>query len=196
LFRTSRLIPAAAIVVLAAFAILAWVFISQGTSGQMAEIGGPFTLQNGDGQTVTDRDLRGHYLLIYFGYTSCPDVCPTTLTQIANALDALGAKGRDVQPVFITVDPARDTPKVVHDYATAFSPRILGLTGTSGQIAKVAREYKVYYVAHTPADGKDYSVDHSSVVYLMGPDGRFIAPLRTDSAPDLAADIARHLAAG
>jgi protein SCO1/2 len=133
-------------------------------------------------------------MLVYFGYTHCPDVCPTTLIKIAAALQTLGPSGRQVQPIFITVDPAHDTPEVVGDYATYFSPRILGLTGSPTQIAAVEKAYRVYSSLHaTPAE-LDAAIDHSSVLYLMGPDGRFIAPIRTDGGPaDVAADLSQYL---
>lgn len=172
-----------------------WVYLSGAIGEQgIGGIGGPFTLENAAGQTVTDRDLRGRYLLVYFGYTFCPDVCPTTLNEVAGAMDALGKRADRVQPVFITVDPKRDIPKVVGDYVAAFSPRILGLTGSAEQIAAVAQAYRVYYAAQSSKDGGAYTVDHSSILYLMGPDGRFITPIRADqSAAEMAAEIGRHL---
>ena len=154
-------------------------------------IGGPFTLQNGDGATITDKDFRGKYLLVYFGYTFCPDVCPTTLGAVADAMDKLGPAAARVKPVFITVDPKRDTPAVVKQYAAAFGPNIEGLTGTPEEIATVAREYRVYYAEHRTGDGpNDYSMDHSSLLYLMSPDGAFIAPVRADlSGDEIAANL-------
>jgi protein SCO1/2 len=154
-------------------------------------IGGPFTLQDGDGKTVTDHDFRGKYMLVYFGYTFCPDVCPTTLNAVADAIDKLGPEAAKIQPVFITVDPKRDTPAVVKQYAAAFGPSIKGLTGTADQIAKVAKEYRVYYAEHRTGTGPDdYSMDHSSVLYLMGPNGTFVAPVRADqSGAEIAASL-------
>lgn len=158
-------------------------------------IGGPFQLVNGEGAPVSERSFPGKYMLVYFGYTLCPDVCPTTLADEANALDVLGAKGDRVQPVFITIDPKRDTPAVVQQYTASFSPRLVGLTGTQGEIAAVARAYRVYYAPHRTGPGPDdYTMDHSSILYLMAPDGRFVAPIRADQeGPAMAADIARHL---
>ena len=144
-------------------------------------VGGPFTLENADGQTVTDRDFRGKYMLVYFGYTYCPDVCPTTLNAVADALDKLGNKADRLQPLFVTVDPRRDTPAVMKQYTAAFTPRLEGLTGTPAEIAAAAKEYHVYYAEHRTGPGpNDYSMDHSSILYLMAPDGRFIAPIRAD----------------
>jgi cytochrome oxidase Cu insertion factor (SCO1/SenC/PrrC family) len=158
-------------------------------------IGGPFTLVDSAGHNVTDRNFRGKYMLVYFGYTTCPDVCPTTLADVASALDTLGARAAEVQPVFITVDPARDTPAVVGAYAANFGPRWVGLTGSADQVATAAHEYRVYYAKHRTGDGPlDYTMDHSSILYLIGPDGRFIAPVPADAPPAaMAGDIAQHL---
>ncbi len=188
------LLPTLAIIVVLVIGGGAWLYISQDVSAQIGGIGGPFTLIDGSGQTVTDRTFRGRFMLVYFGYTFCPDVCPTTLTTVAAALDRLGPQADQVQPLFITVDPARDTPKVMHEYTAAFSPRILGLTGSEQQIGAVARGYRVYFASHAAAGTSDYTVDHSSILYLMGPDGRFVAPLRTDqSAGALAAEIRKDM---
>ena len=167
----------------------AFIWLTQG--GTASFVGGPFTLADGAGRQVTDRDFRGKYMLVYFGYTFCPDVCPTTLNEVADAMDKLGPAAARVQPVFITVDPRRDTPPVVKQYTAAFTPKLVGLTGTQEQIAQVAKEYRVYYAEHRTGPGpNDYSMDHSSVLYLMGPDGTFIEPIRADGT---AADIATAL---
>jgi protein SCO1/2 len=168
-----------------------FVWLTQG--GTATLVGGPFTLEDGNGKQVTDRDFRGKYMLVYFGYTFCPDACPTTLNEVADALDHLGAKADQLQPIFITVDPKRDTPAVMKQYVVAFSPRLIGLTGTEEQIATVAREYRVYYAEHRTGSGpNDYAMDHSSVLYLMGPDGKFIAPIRSDEdGSQMAAELNR-----
>lgn len=133
-------------------------------------------------------------MLIYFGYTHCPDVCPTTLTKVAAALQTLGSRADRVQPIFITVDPRRDTPEVMGRYATQFSPRILGLTGSPAEIAGVEKAYRVYASPQSTPEQLDAAIDHSSILYLMGPDGIFIAPVRIDDTPaDVAADLARYL---
>jgi protein SCO1/2 len=170
-----------------------FLWLSRG--GTASLIGGPFSLEDGSNRQVTDRDFRGKYMLIYFGYTFCPDVCPTTLTDMADALDRLGPKADLLQPLFITVDPRRDTPAVVKQYAAAFGPRLIGLTGSPEQIAQVAKEYRVYYAEHRTGPGPgDYTMDHSSILYLMGPDGSFIAPIRADeSAAAMAAEIAKYV---
>jgi len=190
---SSRII--AAVVVVAALSAATVWFAKRGPAADFAggppHIGGPFTLVNADGKTVTDRDFRGKFMLVYFGYSFCPDVCPTTLNEIADAMDRLGPAAARVQPIFITVDPRRDTPAVIKQYAANFSPRLLGLTGTPEQIAKVAKEYRVYYAEHRTGPGpNDYSMDHSSILYLMGPDGQFIEPIPAeDSAAAIAAVI-------
>ena len=137
-------------------------------------IGGPFTLVADDGRTVTERTYRGKWLLVFFGFTHCKDVCPATLNTIAAALRQLGPEAAKVQPLFITVDPQRDTPQVLANYVKAFDPRIVGLTGTMNQIAAVAKEYKVYFSADETAQDRDYQVDHSAFVYLMNPQGQFV----------------------
>jgi protein SCO1/2 len=156
-------------------------------------IGGPFALVDGDGKVVTDRDFRGRYMLVYFGYTFCPDVCPTTLNEVAEAIEKLGPKATRVQPIFITIDPKRDKPEVVKRYVSSFGPSVVGLTGTQDEIAKVAKEYRVYYAEHRTGPGTDdYTMDHSSILYLIGPNGRFVAPIRADqNGEQMAADLAR-----
>lgn len=163
-----------------------------GKTGRAA-VGGPFTLENGTGQTVTDRMFRGKYMLVYFGYTYCPDVCPTTLNAVAEALEHLGGKADELVPVFITVDPQRDTPSIMKQYTAAFSPRLVGLTGSDANIAAVAKEYHVYYAVHRTGPGpNDYSMDHSSILYLMGSDGHFLAPLRADaSGAEIASELSK-----
>ena len=169
-----------------------YLFLSGDQPGALT-VGGPFALVDGDGRPVTDRTWRGKYMLVYFGYTFCPDVCPTTLSAVADALDKMGARADRVQPLFITVDPRRDKPAVVRQYAAAFGPRVIGLTGSPEQIAAVAKAYRVYYAEHKTGPGPDdYTMDHSSVLYLMGPDGRFVAPVRADQAgPEIAAALTR-----
>ncbi len=136
--------------------------------------GGPFALTASDGRRVTDRDFAGRFMLVYFGYTRCPDVCPVDLLVMAEALKALGPDAARIQPLFITVDPARDTPASLADYAGSFDPRILGLSGSEEEIAAALRAYKVHRVKYIPAGHpEDYGIDHSSLTYLMGPDGVF-----------------------
>ncbi len=155
-------------------------------------VGGPFTLVDGDGKTVTDQDFRGKWLLVYFGYTHCPDACPTALNDIAVTLDKLGARKADVRPVFITVDPERDTSAVMKDYVAAFDAPITGLTGTSDQLAEVEHEYRVYAAKH-PTEGGGYDMDHSSIIYLMDPDGRFVTAFTHENSPEEMAAKLRQL---
>lgn len=164
-----------------------------GPPGGGLTVGGPFSLRDGNNKVVTDRDFRGNYMLVYFGYTFCPDVCPTTLNNVADALDKLGAKAARVRPVFITIDPKRDTQTVVKEYAAAFGPKFVGLTGSQEQITAVAKAYRVYYAEHRTGPGpNDYTMDHGSVLYLMGPDGVFVAPVRAEQpGPEMAAALTK-----
>ena len=150
-------------------------------------VGGPFTLVHDHGKTVTDASFRGRWMLIYFGYTFCPDVCPTELQTIAAALDRLGPLAAKVAPLFVTIDPARDTPAALAEYVKLFDDRLVGLTGTEAQIATVAKEYRVYYARSASKESSSYLMDHSSFMYLVGPDGKFQALFRQGTAaPDLA----------
>jgi protein SCO1 len=156
-------------------------------------IGGPFTLSTPDGTTVTDRTYRGKLLLVYFGYTSCPDSCPTMLLDIAIALRELGPDAAKVQPLFITVDPQRDTPQVMQQYTQSFDPQILGLVGTPQQIAAAAQEYGVYYVRHGGSGINDYVIDHSTYLYVMDPEGKFVRAFQGDTSGERIADALRGL---
>ncbi len=164
-----------AVVAVAVLVVLAWhQFTAEQGSGPAVAIGGPFTLVDQHGQTVTDESLRGQHLLIYFGYTFCPDVCPTELQAMSQAVDALGPDGAEVTPVFITVDPARDTVEQMASYAPHFHPRLVALTGSEAQVAAAAKAYRVYYKKAEDDAASDYLMDHSSIIYLMGPDGAFL----------------------
>ncbi len=154
--------------------------------------GGPFALTASDGSAVTERTYRGKWLLIYFGYTHCPDVCPTTLSEMASALVRLDQKAGQVQPLFITLDPRRDTVDVLSGYVKAFDERIVGLTGTPQQIAAAARAYQVFYERVDRDDG-DYLIDHSSYLYVMDPDGRFKAAWPSDRSGDEMAEDLRAM---
>lgn len=165
----------------------------QAVQGTAASVGGPFELTDQYGHRHLDKDYRGRYMLIYFGYTNCPDVCPTTLSVMADAMDKLEGASRQIVPIFITVDPARDTPKVLKDYLSAFGPDFVGLTGPASSIAAVAKAYRVYVKAHEPVDGS-YAVDHSNTIYMMGTDGKFIADFDETLGPDgLAAAIRQRM---
>lgn len=202
----------AALAAIGAVAWIAWNSIEQprtaGAEGApavarpAASIGGPFQLLDHTGKSVTDADFRGRFMLIFFGYGNCPDVCPTELSTMAAALDLLGERAEMVQPLFVTVDPARDTPEFLAGYVANFHPRLVGLTGTAEQIARVAKAYRVYY-ARSPeasvapagkAETAEYFMDHSAFVYLMGPDGEYRAMFRRATSPKaMAATIAGFL---
>jgi protein SCO1/2 len=159
----------------------------------IADVGGPFVLTDQDGAARTQADYRGRYMLIYFGYTYCPDVCPLSLGVMNDALDKMGSKARAVTPIFITVDPARDTPKVLKTYVAAFGKNWVGLTGDAAAIATVTKEYRVYFKRQPLKDG-GYAMDHSSTIYLMGPDGRFITHYDESMGPDaLAQDLKKRV---
>jgi protein SCO1 len=165
----------------------------EGHSGSEPDIGGPFRLIAGDGHGVTEQSLLGKASLVYFGYTHCPDACPTALQDMASAMDKLSAPERkQVQVVFITVDPERDTPDVMRSYVGAFGPGVEGLTGSPGAIAQAAREYRVYYARHEEK-GRDYSMDHSNIIYLMNKDGRFVRIFTAQDTPDEVASELRKL---
>jgi cytochrome oxidase Cu insertion factor (SCO1/SenC/PrrC family) len=170
-------------------------FNPAGVTSGTALVGGPFSLTDQDGKRRSDADFRGKLMLIYFGYTYCPDVCPTTLATMTEALDKLGAKAAEVQPLFITIDPGRDTPEVMKRYVANFYPGLLGLTGSPAEIAAVARAYRVYYAkAENGAAGNDYLMDHSGFIYLMGPDGKYLTLLTPQTgAQEMADHIARYL---
>lgn len=167
--------------------------LGQVVSTGTADVGGAFKLVDQTGATRTDKDFRDRFMLIYFGYSFCPDVCPTTLGVMAQALEKLG--DRRVVPVFITIDPERDTPKVLADYMKAFGPDFVGLTGSASAIKDVEKKYRVYAVKkeidpNNPKRG--YGMDHSSVLYLMGPDGRMISFYDEAISPD---ELAKELKA-
>jgi protein SCO1/2 len=162
-------------------------------SAGASAIGGPFSLIDQDGRPVTDKDLRGRPFLVFFGFTHCPDVCPTALFEISEVLGKLGPEAQRVSALFVTVDPDRDTPAQMKDYLSSFNPRLVGLTGDPAAIAAVAKEYRVY-VKKVPLDHGDYTMDHTALVYLMDKDGRFVAPFNLKrSTEDAAADLRRYL---
>lgn len=183
------MVLAVAVVIIAGLQIL-----RGGTTDQAAGIGGPFMLTDQTGAQVTDQSYKGLYRLIYFGYTFCPDACPTQLQVMAQAVDDLGPAGKKIQPIFITVDPERDSVKQLSGYVPLFHPRLVGLTGTPMQIAQVAKEYKVYYAkADDPGSGT-YLMNHSSFVYLMDPAGKFVTVFPHDmDAEKMAGEIRRYM---
>ncbi len=148
--------------------------VAQQSAGK-ALIGGPFTLTDSSGKKVTDQDFRGRYMLVFFGFTACPDICPAGLQLMSAALGKIGAKADNVTPIFISVDPARDTPEKIAAYVKNFDDRLVGLTGTPEEVAAVAKAYRVFY-EKTPNEAApaDYGMNHTSIIYLMGPDGEYV----------------------
>ena len=177
----------AAVILLIAAGLAGFALMNRQLAGPagtgMALVGGPFTLTDQDGRRVSEKEFLGKHMLVVFGFTYCPDICPTELQVMTAALDAKGPDGEKIQPVFITVDPERDTPDVMKAYVANFSPRLIGLTGTPEEIASAAKAFRVYY-AKVPneASPDSYLMDHSSIIYLMGPDGSFVKhfPFTTD----------------
>ena len=172
-------------------------FFPSGLDGEQVapvSIGGEFTLVDQNGGTRRAEDFRGKLMLVYFGYTFCPDACPTALQDMSRAIDLLGAKGDDVQPIFITIDPARDTVEQMKLYASNFHPRLIGLTGTPEQIAAAAKAYRVYYAKGSSTGGTDYLMDHTVFIYLMGRDGKYLSHFSPGTtAEQMAAAIEKRL---
>jgi protein SCO1/2 len=152
-------------------------------SSGKAAVGGPYTLTDQNTKTVSSTDFRGKFQLIYFGYSFCPDVCPTTLGVMSQALDKMGLDQNRIEPIFITIDPERDTPAVLKNYMAAFGPRFVGLTGTPAQIAAVEKKFRIY-AKKTPLAGGSYGMDHSSEIYLMGANGRLVSFYDERISPD------------
>ena len=166
-----------------------------GDEAPALEYGGAFELIDHHGKTVTDRDFLGKYMLLYFGYTYCPDVCPTTLAVVAAALQRMGEQAEGIQPIFVSVDSKRDTPQQLAPYVRAFHPRLIGLTGDKNAIFKVARSYYVHYYAGE-ING-EYAVGHTDNLYLVGPDGKFITEIPGGQSPQsLAQTLSEHLRDG
>jgi protein SCO1 len=161
-----------------------------------ARIGGPFVLTDQDGKTVRDSDFAGKYRIVYFGYTYCPDVCPTDMAKIGQAMKQLDKEApriaAKVVPIFITVDPERDTPAAIKQFVANFHPRVVGLTGSPKAIADVAKSYAVYYKQQPPGPGGGYMVDHLAVAFLMGPNGEPIASLPIDKDGAAIAEQVKH----
>ncbi len=173
------------IVGLSALAISAaaggYLLWQNGRLRQAAAVGGPFALIDGDGRRVTEADFKGKWLMIFFGYTFCPDACPTALSAMAEAMDRLGAEADRLQPIFITIDPERDTPQVMKEYVGNFGPKIVGLTGTVAEIDAVARSFRVYY--KKAGEGANYLMDHSTAILVMDPDFKFAGIIPGDAKP-------------
>jgi protein SCO1/2 len=186
----------AGLLVLAAGGLLSLAFrdTPKGAAGTLlaSAIGGPFQLVDQNGKPFGDSDLKGKWHLVFFGYTNCPDTCPTALNEMALALERLGKERGDVGIVFITVDPERDTPGALKSYVENFAAPIVALTGTVEEVAQAAKAYRVYYAKHPRADG-GYDMDHSAVIYVMDPQGRFAATLTPDSTAQAIAERLQKL---
>ena len=194
--RTRRAAPVLAGYLAGAAGLLAfagmWIWLTP-APGTQARIGGPFTLVADDGSTVTDHSFPGKTLIVYFGYTACEDVCPATLNTLSAALGRLGARAGQLQPLFITLDPLRDSPPILHRFVKAFTPRLIGLTGSPDALHQAASEYRVVSVMHQEGSGP-YALDHSSVLFVVSPDGRLVAPVPAGvSEAVMAQAIARSL---
>ncbi|KQP08595.1 MAG: SCO family protein [Methylobacterium sp.] len=169
------------------------VLVPKANVATASSVGGPFTLTDQDGRRVTERDFSGKTHLVFFGFTHCPDVCPTTLQQIGDVLQALGPKAKDTKALFIAVDPERDTPAALKTYLTSFDPRIVGLTGTPEEIAAVVKGYRAY-IRKVPTKDGDYTMEHTALVYVMDGQNRFLNALNLTRPPEAAAaDLAKVL---
>lgn len=194
----NKMIAVGAAVLVAVFlGVMGWMTLGGSADGDQfaqcrsssvaGDLGGPFELVNGKGETVTDKDVITEPTLIYFGYTYCPDVCPLDVDRNAAAVEVLEARGQSVTPVFITVDPARDTPQVVAEFAEVMHPKMIGLTGSPEQVKKASQAYRTYYSAHAPVDG-EYLVDHSTFSYLVMPQVGFVEFFRRELPPEQLAE--------
>lgn len=161
-----------------------------------APAAGHFNLVDHNGNKVTDADYAGKYRLVYFGFTYCPDMCPTGLQSMSRAMDLLGDKAAKVQPLFITIDPERDTPAVMKDYVSNFHPSIIGLTGTHAEVDAAAKAYNVYYKKAEQVDDDNYMMDHSTIIFLISPEGKFIEAFKEDVDPKLLIDALKKSGLG
>jgi cytochrome oxidase Cu insertion factor (SCO1/SenC/PrrC family) len=188
----------ALVVVAALFGCCAAARAQQPSAAQMMDdlmygrgsVGGPFTLTDQTGKPRSDSEFRGKLMIVYFGYTYCPDVCPTDLMAITQALDALGPAAEGIQPLFITIDPERDT-KMLADYVSAFHRSFIGLTGSAEEIRRVANLYKAFYAKVQDERSGDYSIDHTGVIYLMGRKGEYLGFMPPQTSPDRLTEILR-----
>ena len=163
-----------------------------GAEGVGAALGGPFEVVDHDGRTVTEADLVGSPTLLFFGFTHCPEICPTTVYEMAGWLDALGPQADDLKAYFATVDPERDTPEMLRDYLTSQTDDVVGLTGTPEQVAGLAKAWRVYY-KRVPLEGGDYTMDHFAGVYLLDEDGRYAGLISYGEDHDAAVAKIREL---
>jgi protein SCO1/2 len=194
--RTARLLLALGAFVAGLVLFSAVIFIVTGRSLApiaMSTVGGPFRLVDQNDKPITDQDFKGQPFLVFFGFTHCPDVCPTTLFDVSEIFRALGPDAKNFRAMFVTVDPERDTPAVMKDYLASFDPHIVGATGDVDAITAAEKSYRVY-AKKVPTDGGSYTMDHTAIVYLMSKDGRFVAPFNMKRRPEEAAvELKRYL---
>ena len=192
--RARRLaVPLAAVVFGLGVLVLAVVLTLTPMQPGAAAVGGPFSLVDQDGRTITDKDVAGRPHLVFFGFTHCPDVCPTTLFRISEVLKATGEKGRNLQALFITVDPERDRPEVLKAYLSSFDQRVRGLTGEPAAVEAAVKAYRAY-ARKVPTKDGDYTMEHTSYVYLMDRRNRFVSTLNLNRPPEeVAGDVLKHL---
>jgi protein SCO1 len=192
--RAERLtiVAVLSIFVIALAGLAIFLLVSPRDNSQTAAIGGPFHLVDDRGRPVSDQDLRGKPTAIYFGYTFCPEVCPTTLSDMAGWIKDLGGDADKINFVFVTVDPQRDTAKVMHEYVASFDPRIRGFTGTPQAVAQAAKAYRVYY-QRVPLQGGNYAMDHSTSIYLMDTRGRYFDRIAYQEDPKSAVEKLRAI---
>lgn len=196
--RMARIFPALAAFVAGVVGVILLVAIVAGRdlapgASVGSAIGGPFKLTDQNGRLVTDQDFRGHPFLVFFGFTHCPDACPTTLFEVSEVLGKLGPDAERVAALFVTIDPERDTPEQLKDYLSSFNPRLVGLTGDPAEIAAITKAYRVY-AKKVPLEGDNYTMDHTALVYLMDKEGRFVGSFNLKRPPEAAAaDLRRYL---
>ena len=194
--RTARLLLALGAFVAGLVLFSAVIFIVTGRTPApvaVSTVGGPFKLVDQNDKPITEQDFKGEPFLVFFGFTHCPDVCPTTLFEVSEIFRALGPDAKNLRAMFVTVDPERDTPAVLKDYLSSFDPRIIGVTGDEAAVAAAEKSYRVY-AKKVPTDGGGYTMDHTAIVYLMSKDGRFVAPFNMKRRPEeAAAELKRYL---
>lgn len=195
--RTIRILAMTAALLAGAAALAGIAIVLWPRGGEVAispsAVGGPFSLTDQNGRRVTEADFRGKPVLVFFGFTNCPDICPTALFEMSEVLRRLGSDAEKVNAIFISVDPERDTPEKLKDYLQSFHDRISALTGSQADIDAVTKAYKAY-AKRVPLEGGNYTMDHSAIVYLMDKNGRFVAPFNLKRpADEAAADLRRYL---
>ena len=196
--RATQLLVVAAAFAVGIASVLAIVLVVAGgmpapVATAVSAVGGPFRLVDQSGKTVTDEDLRGRPFLVFFGFTHCPDICPTTLFEVSEVLRQLGPDAGGARALFVTVDPERDTPEKLKDYLSSFDPHLIGLTGAPDAVERVLKAYRVYS-KKVPTEGGGYTMDHTALVYLMDKQGRFVAPFNLKQGPaEAAANLRRYL---